>query len=156
MGSMPKRSSPSDLHAHLGYWLRLVSHAVSHSFARAVEAEGVSVAEWVVLRILFDHAPMAPSDLARRMGMTKGAISKLGERLLEKRLIARAANPDDKRGHSLGLTAAGRALVPRLALLADANDAAFFDGLTASERSRLEILLRKIATHHGLTGAPVD
>jgi DNA-binding MarR family transcriptional regulator len=153
---MPKRASPSDLQAHLGYWLRLVSNAVSQSFARKVEAEGVSVAEWVFLRILFDHAPLPPSEVARRMGMTKGAISKLEGRLLEKGLIAREASLLDKRGHSLTLAPAGRALVPRLALLADVNDVDFFGGLSASERDRLESLLKKIVTSRGLTGAPID
>jgi hypothetical protein len=54
------------------------------------------------------------------------------------------------------LTAAGRTLVPRLARIADTNDAAFFDVLTADERHRLEKLLRKIAGAHALTNVPID
>ncbi len=44
---MTTDKSPSDLHDHLGYWLRTVSNAVSQSFARKVEGEGVTVAERV-------------------------------------------------------------------------------------------------------------
>ena len=51
---MSAPDSPSSLDRHLGYWLRAVSNAVSRGFAARVEAEGVSVAEWVFLRLLHD------------------------------------------------------------------------------------------------------
>ena len=51
----------SDLTAHLGYWLRLVSNHVSHAFAQKLEAENVTVAEWVMMRSLYDHKAIAPS-----------------------------------------------------------------------------------------------
>ena len=153
---MATDKTPSDLHDHLGYWLRTVSNAVSHSFARKVEGEGVTVAEWVFLRVLYDVDRLAPSLLAERMGMTKGAISKLADRLVEKNLITRAANRNDKRAHLLASTPAGRALVPRLAEIADENDASFFGALNPDERRRFEELLRKIALHRELTNVPID
>lgn len=153
---MPTSRSVSRLQRHLGYWLRTVSNAVSHSFARKVEREGVTVAEWVFLRVLYDADWVAPSSVAQHMGMTRGAISKLADRLLQKGLVQRQANPDDRRAHTLALTPAGRRLVPRLAALADANDASLFGVLTPDERRRLETLLRKIAVAHELTNVPID
>ena len=144
----------SDLEAHLGYWLRMVSNAVSQSFARRVEAEGVTVAEWVFLRMLWDIDPVAPSLLAGRMGMTKGAISKLADRLIGKALVERRSDPVDGRAQILSLTAAGRALVPRLAALADVNDAAFFGTLSPEDRNDLDRLLRKIVRDRKLTDVP--
>lgn len=152
--AMPSEA-PSHLDDHLGYWLRLVSNAVSHRFARTVDAEGVTVAEWVLLRMLFDQPSIAPSPLAARMGMTKGAISKLADRLLDKRLIERKGNPADKRAHTLSLSEAGRALVPRLASLADANDHAFFNVLEPEQQQLLLQLLQNIAQAHGLKQAPL-
>lgn len=153
---MNMKVRPSRLDSHLGYWMRMVSNAVSQSFARRVEAEGVTVAEWVFLRALHDVESMAPSRLADELGMTRGAISKLADRLLEKRLIERAANPDDKRAHTVALNAAGRALVPRLAKLADRNDVAFFGALTTDERRRLAQLLMKVAQGQKLSRVPID
>ena len=144
----------SDLEAHLGYWLRMVSNAVSQSFARRVEAESVTVAEWVFLRMLWDIDPVAPSLLAGRMGMTKGAISKLADRLIGKALVERRADLVDGRAQILSLTAAGRALVPRLAALADVNDAAFFGTRSPENRNDLERLLRKIVSDRKLTDVP--
>jgi MarR family transcriptional regulator, lower aerobic nicotinate degradation pathway regulator len=153
---MPSARPVSRLHHHLGYWLRAVSNAVSHSFARKVEREGVTVAEWVFLRVLYDFDWVAPSRLAEGIGMTKGAISKLADRLLEKELVQREANQDDRRAQRLALTPAGRTLVPRLARIADANDASLFGVLTRDERRRLETLLRKIAARHELKNVPTD
>ena len=153
---MPSDSSPSTLDTHLGYWLRMVSNAVSQSFARKVEREGVTVAEWVFLRALYDAGRVAPSRLAEGMAMTKGAVSKLADRLLEKSLIERRSNPDDKRAHTLALNGNGRALVPRLAALADKNDEEFFGTLTPDERRQLAQLLRRIVKDRELTNVPVD
>ncbi len=147
---------PSDLEAHLGYWLRTVSNAVSYSFAGKVGQAGVTVAEWVFLRVLYDTGRIAPSLLAERIGMTRGAISKLADRLIDKKLVQRRADPGDRRAHTLALTRSGRALVPKLAVLADRNDAAFFGVLTAGERDQLERLLRKIVSVHELRSMPTD
>ena len=109
--------SPSSLDRHLGYRLRAVSNAVSRGFAARVEAEGVSVAEWVFLRLLHDVDSLTPSVLAERIGMTKGAITKLGDRLVARGLVERRDNPGDRRGQMLALTPQGRELVPVLARL---------------------------------------
>lgn len=152
---MRPRPAISDLTDHLGYWLRLVSNHVSLAFARRLEGLGVSVAEWVMLRRLHGTDALAPSRLADEMGMTRGAISKLAERLEAKGLIARAANPQDARAHTLALTDAGTALVPELARCADDNDAAFFASLTADERRQLASILKAIAARHALRGTPL-
>ena len=153
---MPRKISVSELTDHLGYWLRLVSNNVSTAFARRLEAEDVTVAEWVVLRALFDVDELAPSKLATIMGMTRGAISKLSDRLLAKRLIERSNSLDDGRAHSLRLSGKGRALVPKLASLADANDESFFGVLSSEEQAALRRALEKIAKHHRLNDTPVD
>lgn len=153
---MTRTKQPAELHDHLGYWLRAVSNAVSQGFARKVEAEGVTVAEWVFLRMLYDVDDIAPSLLAERMGMTKGAISKLSDRLIVKGFVERQPNPDDQRAHTLSLKPNGRALVPRLAKIADRNDETFFDALSATERRQLEQLLRKIVADRQLTNVPTD
>ncbi|OYX31502.1 MAG: MarR family transcriptional regulator [Caulobacterales bacterium 32-69-10] len=152
---MPVSAPVSPLTAHLGYWLRYVSNHVSHAFARKLEDEGVTVAEWVVLRELYDAEAIAPSRLAERLGMTRGAISKLADRLIAKALVVRRASPDDLRAHSLSLSLAGRALVPRLGALADRNDAEFFDHLEPEERQAVERILRAVVERRGLKDVPV-
>jgi len=148
--------SISDLESHLGYWLRYVSNHVSQTFARKVEAHGATVAEWVLMRQLLEEEALAPSRLAERMGMTRGAITKLADRLIAKSLLTRKADPGDGRAQTLALTVKGRRLVPELAVLADANDAEFFDHLAPKDRAALLRMLRGIVEKRGLKSVPVD
>ena len=96
----------------------------------------MTVAEWVVVRELYD-AESAPSALADRLGMTRGAISKLADRLIAKGLIARRANAGDRRFQTLALTRQGRAMAPKLAALADENDEEFFAHLDRETRETI-------------------
>ena len=146
----------SDLTAHLGFWLRMVSNHVSHAFAGKLAAEGVTVAEWVMMRALYGKDPMPPSRLAEEVGMTRGAITKLADRLIGKTLIVRAADRDDGRAQTLALTPRGTGLVPRLAMLADRNDAEFFDCLMPAERTALEQLLKRLVAHGRITATPTE
>ncbi|SMF55922.1 DNA-binding transcriptional regulator, MarR family [Xaviernesmea oryzae] len=150
---MPPVSSLND---HTGYWLRMVSNAVSQEFARKVANHDVTVAEWVFLRALYDRNVMPPSVLAETMGMTRGAISKLADRLLAKGLVERTANGEDRRAHSLSLTEEGRGKVPVLASLADQNDVEYFGVLTTEEHEALNRILKALAERQGLKAAPVD
>jgi DNA-binding MarR family transcriptional regulator len=149
-------TSTSALTDHTGYWMRMVSNAVSQEFARKVSGEDVTVAEWSFMRALYDLAPTPPSALAERMGMTKGAISKLAERLIAKGLVARQESREDRRAHRLSLTAKGRAKVPVLASLADENDTEFFGVLTKDDHETLDRILKVLAERRDLKAVPVD
>ncbi|MCR5869767.1 MarR family transcriptional regulator [Sphingomonas sp. J344] len=133
-----------------------MSNHVSAAFARKVEARGVTVAEWVVLRALADDPATRPARLAERLALTPGAVSKLGDRLEAKKLVVRTPLPDDRRAHHLALTDAGAALVPELASLADANESEWFGELTPDDRAALDRILRQLAEQHGLRAAPLD
>lgn len=153
---MSKTRAPSDLQDHLGFWLRFVSNQVSSRFAQQVESAGVSVSEWVALRTLFAVEAASPSSLIASLGMTKGAVSKIVDRLVEKRLAKRLSDPEDARAQRVALTHAGRALVPKLAALADSNDALFFGRLSARDRAALQRILRDLVQLHGLTEVPTQ
>ena len=148
--------SVSALTEHLGFWLRTVSNHVSQAFAAKVAAQGVTVAEWVVMRSLYGQDPMAPSRVAAEIGMTRGAITKLADRLIAKSLIVRRSSAEDGRSQTLALTKQGTELVPALAGLADQNDKEFFDHLSASDRKRLERLLKRLAERCQMTSIPID
>lgn len=146
----------SDLKKHVGFWLRFVSNHVSHAFARKLQTSGVTVAEWVVMREMFDDQETSPSLLAERIGMTRGGVSKLVDRLVGKKLITRTDRADDRRFQSIALTAAGRRLVPQLARLADQNDEEFFGPLSDRERIALMSSMKKLVQAHGLETLPTE
>ena len=152
---MDTAANISPLEAHLGYWLRFVSNSVSHAFSRKLERLDVTVAEWVILRDLHGREAVVPSELATKLGMSRGAVSKLADRLAAKSLLTRTASAGDRRFQALALTPAGLALVPELSALADQNDAEFFGHLAPAERAALEGLMRDIVHRHGFRTIPV-
>lgn len=153
MSSLPP---VSDLTTHMGFWLRMVSNHVSHAFAAKLADKEVTVAEWSLMRALYAKEPTPPSRLADEMGMTRGAITKLADRLIAKSLVMRQASAKDGRAQTLALTRRGSDLVPQLAALADRNDAEFFDGLTIRERQTLERLLKTLAERGRMTAIPTE
>jgi DNA-binding MarR family transcriptional regulator len=146
----------SDLTAHIGFWLRMVSNHVSHAFAAKLSDKEVTVAEWSLMRALYGKEPTPPSWIADEMGMTRGAITKLADRLIAKSLITREASTNDARGQTLALTDRGISLVPDLAALADRNDAEFFQCLTGEQRETLGRLLKSLAERGHMTAVPVE
>jgi DNA-binding MarR family transcriptional regulator len=146
----------SELKSHTGFWLRFVSNHVSHAFARKLLDSGVTAAEWVVLRTIFDTDETPPSALADQTGLTRGAISKLIDRLVFKKLVSRKEGTHDRRYQRIALTAAGRRLVPKLAAIADSNDQEFFSPLTAREHETLVATLKKLVHAHDLHQLPTE
>jgi len=146
----------SNLKKHVGFWLRFVSNHVSHAFARRLATSGVTVAEWVVMREMFDEEETSPGVLAERIGMTRGGVSKLVDRLVHKKFITRRDRSDDRRFQSIALTPAARRLIPRLAALADQNDQEFFHPLSAGERAALITTMKKLVQAHSLQALPTE
>lgn len=154
VSSSPNPISP--LEAHLGYWLRFVSNYVSTSFARRLAEHKVTVAEWVALRCLYARCPCSLSALVDEIGMNKGAVSRLVDRLHRRGWVRREVAPSDRRTITLTLTPTGRRLLPRLAQEADDNDAAFFGHLSAHDRQELRRMLQALVERHQLASKPID
>lgn len=145
----------SCLEDHLGYWLRFVSNQVSLSFRNRLEEEGVAIVEWVALRLLYD-GEASSAVLAEKIGITRGAMSKVIDRLFERHLIHREESKEDRRFQRITLTEKGLALVPKLAKIADENEAFYFSHLSQEERNQIAQLLEKTVAAHNLKNRPLD
>jgi DNA-binding MarR family transcriptional regulator len=154
MTTTTTKKSAAPLEAHLGFWLRFVSNHVSARFQKLLEERGVTVTEWVALRTLLNQHETSHAELIRALGMTKGAASKVISRLEEKGLAQRELAEGRAREQVLVLTRAGKALVPQLAELADANDAHFFGHLGAAEQRALKSAMQALVAHHQLKEVP--
>jgi DNA-binding MarR family transcriptional regulator len=126
--------------------LRTAAGAAHQALSRAVLPHGVTAAEWTLLRELRAAGAVPQARLADRLGMTRGAISKLVDRLVAKRLLVRGrGGGGDRRVQIIGLTGAGALLVPEMARVASDVEAAFFGDLSPQERGALGGALRRLA-----------
>lgn len=142
------KSIPSNLEEHLGYWLRCLSNFVSHSFAERLAKHDVSVAQWVVLRTLYDTSRVTLNQAAKQIGVDKSSLSRMMERLVHKGLVNRFEG-DDRRSVGLSLTASGKKIVLQLAALADENDQAFFQTLSLKQREEFLKTIKHLLTANG-------
>ncbi len=147
--------SPSDLEAHIGFWIRFVSNQVSSRFEQQLSLQGISVTEWVAMRTLFNANIETHSSLIDALGMTKSATSKVISKLEAKSLVKKEYAQDRLREQSVCLTEKGRQLVPELAAIADENDQYFFGHMHASERESLIKLMQKLVVFHQLRKIPI-
>ncbi|HMU85314.1 MAG TPA: MarR family transcriptional regulator [Leptospiraceae bacterium] len=152
-----QKPDPVQLKSHIGYHLRVISNAVSHSFARKLAATDVTVAECVILREMYaGNQKTSPGTVAEITGLTRGAVSKLVDRLLNKGLVTRTESSRDRRFQEIQLTPRAARLVPQLARIADENDESFFSILSQGEKKALVRTLVKLATIHRLNAHPIE
>jgi DNA-binding MarR family transcriptional regulator len=142
------KSEPSDLRRHVGYWLRCLSNLVSGAFAEKLAAKDISVAQWVVLRTLYDKRDVTLQQAAAEVGVDKSSLSRMAERLVRKGLLNRAEG-GDRRSVGLSLTPSAMKLVPQLAKLADENDEQFFRVLSARQRQEFLSTIKQLLDAHG-------
>ena len=141
---------PSRLTSHLTYGLRDASIHVTHAPGPKLASHGVAVAEWTVLRELYGLEAMAPGRVADRLGLTRGAIGRLADRLSERGLLSRREHHPDGRTPSIMLTAEGETRVARLAAIADEHAAGFFATLSKDDRRAPERRRRGLVQSRGL------
>ncbi len=76
-------------------------------------SNGLYPAHWVALRFFAEATPSSrtTASLARFQGMSLGPVARTVRTLVDKGLLARAANPSSRRADLIAVTTAGRTLL---------------------------------------------
>jgi len=126
----------------------LTAHAVlMKQFAASGIWDDASMREYDVLYTLSKcREPINMTELNRHVLLSQPALSRLVDRLAERGLVHRQADPADGRGVRLSLTDAGRVVQRRIGRRHARSVAhAMTAGLTAAELAQLETICRKLA-----------
>jgi DNA-binding MarR family transcriptional regulator/DNA-binding CsgD family transcriptional regulator len=126
-----------------GYWVFRLNRAMHAAFVVRLAALGVTAAEWTVLRQT-GRGGVTPVALADHMGIDRAAVTRVVDRLAEKRLIRRTPHATDRRSTVLELTDRGAALVPELVAASRATNESFLGLVSRAEADALLGLLRKL------------
>jgi DNA-binding MarR family transcriptional regulator len=108
---------------------------------------GLTAADFRVIVTLRRVGPpyeLPQARLMTQLALTSGTISLRVDRLVKRGIITRAADPDDKRGQRLRLTADGLRLFDKITPVHLANEERLLSSLTPGERETLAQLLRKL------------
>jgi DNA-binding MarR family transcriptional regulator len=98
------------------------------------------------LRIVDRHAPVAISDLARRLGVDQSTASRQLRPLEDERLVVRAVDEHDRRVAWLSLTPKGRRVLDRTTEVWLQDYDVALDGWSAADRALLGELLGRLRT----------
>lgn len=145
---------PSGLRDQTGYWLNRL-RGLAHARLEAALAEhGLTVAQWSVLITVYRADAVTPLEIARFIDVDPGSLTRLLDRMEDKDLIRRLPVDGDRRSIRIALTPHAAALAPRLAALADANDAWIYAGLPESEARAFRRTLGKLLRAQGVEPPP--
>ena len=145
-------SQPGDIAAVLGgteikiaYKIGYVLNFYREPSFRRIEMEfGITRPEIVTLIFLNFREGVTASDICEFSGHLKANISRGIIALERKKLLRRAAHPEDNRRQQLFITSAGRALYAQYIPLLRKRESAMLASLTRSERGTFERLLDKL------------
>jgi DNA-binding MarR family transcriptional regulator len=128
-----------------GYLVKRVQQSFRRRSDAALQAVGVSMSQYAVLRALADHPDASAADLARRCFVTRQSLGDVLAVLRTGGLVESTDVPPRGRSRALQLTAAGRDRLATADRAVMAVDAAMTAGLTRTDRQRLTDLLTRCA-----------
>ncbi len=145
---MPSPAQALELENFLPYRLSILAQLVSDSLHDLyADRFGLSVTQWRVMAALGRFAPLTASEVGQRIVMDKVAVSRAVANLLERGLVERATDREDRRRAPLRLSAAGRAMHAKIVPLALKYESELYKGLPAEDRRTLNSLCDKLFRH---------
>jgi MarR family transcriptional regulator, temperature-dependent positive regulator of motility len=151
-----KKTSSAGIHPMLAAklwgnpcWLSFRVNYIAHHFNQPIyewieRVHGLSSPEHVVLYALALKDGITADDIVASTARPKNTLSRGVAGLLRRNLVARKADPRDRRRLILRLTAAGKRVAHATVPAFVAHERAMADALTGAERKRLQALLDKI------------
>ena len=118
---------------------RLWTYDRGGGFLQAIEESGLSLTQVKALLALDDElgGPRSIRELAEQLGITAPAATRAIDALVERRLVSRSEDPEDRRVRRIAITEAGQGLVGELASRRAAGLEAFAEGLSAAQQRKL-------------------
>lgn len=114
------------------------------TFTALSEEFDVGRDEFNVLSCLASYGSMVAKTVCDVTGRPKNSISRAVNRLVERKMIRRKVNANDRRESLLMLNEEGRRLYAKVLPLAVARQSAMLDCLSDAERSTLDGILNKL------------
>lgn len=143
-------SSPPPAESSLESAVLAVARGLRRGWAESIAHTGLAPHQARALRVLAREGRIRPGVLAERLRITPRSVTEVVDALLERGLLTREADPDDRRAMILELTDAGAAMTEEITRCRQAHTAAVFDAeLSEQEQASLAYLLGRLAARLG-------
>lgn len=129
-----------------GYWVNRLGGAFRTAVDRELKDFDLTRRQVGMLMHIHKGLASSASDLTRALGVDSTAITRMIERLADKGLVVRRADPNDGRRQILELTAEARSLMPKIKRVARRVESRFEAGIDP----------KQIEAFHGVLMAMLD
>lgn len=137
--------NPINLRSTVAFRVLGIAAKLTQGFLQSYTTRfGIGLPEWRSLGMLGQFGPMPSIRIAELADMDRGSISRAVARLEGGDLVRRADDPAHKRRQIVVLTAAGRRLHDRIAVVAQIRQQRILALLSPAERSALEAIFQKL------------
>lgn len=123
--------------------VKQLTHAMALEFDRHLKGHNVTLAQWGVLRHLWEHEGRSHVELQTLLRLEGATVTGLLQRMERAGLVQGRVDPADKRVQRVFLTEQGRALEPIVKHLAEDINQRALAGFTPDERDFLMRLLTR-------------
>lgn len=139
-------SNPQEAPSGTHTWLVLMKayRSLMGHAERSFEMANIGLSDFVVLEMLLHKGPQKVNDIGRAVGLTSGAITAAVDRVEKQGLVVRTLDPNDRRARVVRLTPQGETLIRTVFDHHVPAMECATSGLTASERTTLVALLKKL------------
>ena len=135
------------LSRRLAYLLKRAFFELERLHEQHLTPVGVDARELALLLFLDGRDPSSQQDAARRLGVDRTTMVELIDGLEHKGLVARLADPSDRRRNVIDLTGAGRAMLRDATRASDDAERALLADLGDEEAAQLRLLLQRIVAN---------
>jgi DNA-binding MarR family transcriptional regulator len=115
---------------------------------RALAEGELGTSEFGVLVALDDLGLLSQQQLADRLDADKSHVVRLIDQLERRGLVARTADPIDRRRHSIQLRPAGRRLLRHIGPIVEQAEAEGLSTLSSAQQHTLADLLQRVLDSH--------
>lgn len=133
-----------DLATSVGFQLHQLVTAMRREVEARLAALGLTDAQWRPLWLLASGQESTANEIARRLEMDAGALTRLLDRLEAKGLIERERSAEDRRVVRLRATAAGHDAVAGVPHVLAAVNNDYLQGFTEAEWLQLRALIARL------------
>lgn len=128
-----------------GFLLQRAHRRLRQAHNEALRPLRLNIAHLAVVALLAEHGDLSQRRLIEIIGADKSTMVYLIDELEGQGLVERRPDPEDRRAYAVHLTEPGRARTIEAGAIVARVEDDFLSPLSASERTRFDALLRRLA-----------
>lgn len=132
----------------MGFLLNRSAQKIREIAEEALRPFGITGKHLGILTVIQERGALPQQEIGKCMHVDRSTMVQLIDDLEKSKLVERKDNPEDRRAHSLVLTAKGRETLPKAMQLALQAEKEFLQGLVPKDQKELVRILKQIVLHH--------